>query len=41
MSKGFEYKFVRLGEGRTSALFGPNGEGRKTYRSVDAAVAAA
>ena len=34
MSKGFEYKFVRLGECRTSALFGPNGEGRKTYRSV-------
>ena len=34
MSKVFEYKFVRLGEGRTSALFGPNGEGRQNYRSV-------
>ena len=34
MSKTFEYKFIRLGEGRTSALFGPNGEGRKTYQAV-------
>ena len=34
MSRTFEYKFVRLGEGRTSALFGPNGEGRKTYQGV-------
>ena len=32
MSKTFEYKFVRLGEGRTSALFGPNGEGPRRTR---------
>ena len=34
MSKIYEYKFVRLGEGRTSAFFGPNGEARKDYQSA-------
>ncbi len=34
MSKTFEYKFVRLGEGPISAFFGPTGEGRNTYQSV-------
>ena len=31
MSKNYEYKFVRLGEGRSSALFGPaTARGRTT-----------
>ena len=30
----FEYRFVRLGEGRTSALFGPAGDARDTYEAV-------
>ena len=30
----YEYKFVRLGEGRTSALFGPSDPARKSYQDV-------
>jgi hypothetical protein len=30
----FEYTFVRLGEGRTSALFGPQTTARKHYQQV-------
>jgi hypothetical protein len=33
-TKTFEYKFVRLGEGRTSALFGPTTQGRNAYEDV-------
>ncbi len=31
MAKAWEYKFVRLGEGRTSALFGVQDKARKAY----------
>jgi Domain of unknown function (DUF4177) len=30
----FEYKFVRVGEGRASALFGPQEKARDTYEAV-------
>jgi hypothetical protein len=30
----FEYKFVRIGEGVTSALFGPQEKARKEYEAV-------
>ena len=30
----FEYKFVRIGEYRLSALFGPRDKARKTYEAV-------
>jgi hypothetical protein len=30
----YEYKFVRLGEGRTSALFGPSEQARKAYQDA-------
>lgn len=30
----YEYKFVRLGEGRTSAAFGPQEEARRHYEEV-------
>jgi Domain of unknown function (DUF4177) len=30
----FEYKFVRTGEGRASALFGPQEKARDTYEAV-------
>ena len=30
----YEYKFVRLGEGRTSAAFGPQEAARKNYEQV-------
>jgi hypothetical protein len=32
--KRFEYKFVRIGEGRTSAIFGVQGRARTTYEQV-------
>jgi hypothetical protein len=34
MSKNYEYKFVRLGEVRTSALFGAGDRARKGYQDV-------
>jgi Domain of unknown function (DUF4177) len=34
MSSIYEYKFLRLGESRTSAFFGPNDQARKDYRGV-------
>jgi hypothetical protein len=30
----FEYRFVRIGEGRLSALFGPEDKARKAYEPV-------
>ncbi len=30
----YEYKFVRTGEGRTSALFGPQEKARNEYEAV-------
>jgi hypothetical protein len=30
----FEYEFVRLGESRSSALFGPQGTARREYEAV-------
>lgn len=30
----FEYKFVRTGEGKTSALFGPQEKARNAYEAV-------
>ena len=30
----FEYRFVRIGEGRMSALFGPQEKARKRYETV-------
>ena len=30
----YEYKFVRLGEGRTSAMFGVQDKARKTYEEA-------
>jgi hypothetical protein len=33
-TKTYEYKFVRLGEGRTSAAFGPQGAARRQYEEV-------
>jgi hypothetical protein len=30
----FEYRFVRIGEGRLSALFGPGDKARKAYEPV-------
>ena len=30
----YEYKFVRTGEGRTSALFGPQEKARNAYEAV-------
>ena len=33
-TKTYEYKFVRLGEGRASAAFGPQGEARRQYEGV-------
>jgi hypothetical protein len=34
MGKTFEYKFVRLRETRSSAIFGVNDTARKTYQGV-------
>ena len=34
MPKTFDYKFVRIGESRTSALFGVQDKARKTYEAV-------
>jgi hypothetical protein len=34
MNTYYEYKFVRLGEGRTSALFGAGDTARKGYQDV-------
>lgn len=34
MTSTFEYKFVRLGESRTSALFGAQDRARKSYEPV-------
>ncbi len=34
VQRSFEYKFVRLGEYRYSALFGPHDEARKAYEEV-------
>ena len=34
MGKTYEYKFVRLGEGRSSALFGPSDRARRDYADV-------
>ena len=34
MSRTFEYEFVRLGEGRTSAFFGVQDKVPKSYESV-------
>jgi hypothetical protein len=34
MSSNYEYKFVRLGEGRSSAFFGPTDRARTSYRDV-------
>jgi hypothetical protein len=33
-TRTYEYNFVRLGEGRTSAAFGPQGEARRNYEEV-------
>jgi hypothetical protein len=30
----FEYKFVRIGENRLSALFGPQDKARKAYEAI-------
>ena len=32
--KHYEYDFVRLGEGATSAVFGVGGDAQKTYHDV-------
>jgi hypothetical protein len=33
-ARTFEYKFVRLGEGHVSALFGPQTKARQSYQDV-------
>lgn len=33
-TRTFEYKFVRLGETRTSALFGPQTKARNDYEEI-------
>ena len=30
----YEYEFVRLGESRVSAAFGPDGKARRDYRDI-------
>jgi hypothetical protein len=34
MSTIYEYRFVRLGEGRTSAFFGPSKDARTAYETA-------
>jgi hypothetical protein len=34
MASTYEYEFVRLGEGRASAFFGPTDRARDSYRDV-------
>ena len=34
MSRVYEYKCVRLGEGRASGFFGPTDQARKAYQSA-------
>ncbi len=34
MGKNYEYRFVRLGEYRGSALFGVGGKGRSDYENI-------
>jgi hypothetical protein len=34
MAHNYEYKFVRLGEGRSSAFLGPDNRARRDYRDV-------
>ena len=33
-TRSYEYKFVRLGEGRVSAAFGPQEQARRNYEEV-------
>jgi hypothetical protein len=35
MGKTYEYKFVRLGESRSSDLFGVHDKARTTYQAVE------